>query len=192
MATEMILVPKTRYERLVTEDKEHQDKLNHYITLLRDNGINDTDQLDGEKDPPLNVLEETPLGATSETTIDDVKGQVWADTATIASPMNFVAQLQEKYKLYGKRLLEYIKKHGEQNIGWDDNGLIIYNGKPVPKTAIIPLVEYIFKNKGTPPNGIKQFKKGLKEIRTPKAFLKPFLLKPPGIASNIKKNWTTY
>ena len=209
MATEMILVPKTRYEKMASDDKEYHNKLGYYTTLLRDNGIDFNDQSDitdnaidsdsmnkqQSSKPPVkadndvggNEMVEKVESSSSSKSEDYVNSSLRGQ-----SPMDIVTQLPEKYRLYGKRLLAYINKNGKNILGWTASGLLIYRGVDIAKTDIIALVSHIFKSNTQPPNGIKQFKKALKEIRTPKVFLKPFLLTPPGIPNKIKKNWTTY
>ena len=198
----MILVPKTRYERLLTADKESHEKISQYITLLRDNGLNPIDDSDFYKETPLNKSD------VGEVKVDDNKTEekkadtsIAADrpyrhnTVTPPSPMEIANQLPDRYRLYGKRLLEYIKKHGGDTIGWDANNGLIYQGIELPDADIIVLLEHIFKDKkkkGDNPPAIKEFKKALNEIRTPKALLKPYLLKPPGISKDMKKNWKKY
>jgi hypothetical protein len=211
MATEMVLVPKNRYEQLNSDDKLYQDKINYYITMLRDNGINFTEPLKDVKTPALNddenvsakadaedvqvagpPMKDPDTGVKGKEEHTEVNGVDWSNAVVTASPMDIVSKLPEKHRLYGKRLLEYIKKHGQNIVGWSEDGELIYHGKIMAKTNIVPLVGYIFKSDGKPPHGLKDFKKSLKEIRTPKSFLKPFLLKPPGIPKNIKNNWTRY
>jgi hypothetical protein len=228
MATEMILVPKTRYERLATFDKDHQDKLSYYTTLLRDNGINYTETTPSDDaTSPLALDNLSTKGATDQKTsqpkddahrgstvnisegvahkhspppsqqlvepdVSVTKNSLMHNAIKYPSPINIEDQLTAKFKLYGKRILHYMKKHGKDIVGWNDKGMLIYQGVFRPKTNIITLIEYIFKGKGDPPTGIKVFRRALKEIRTPKAFLKPFLFKPPGIPDHMKKNWTKY
>lgn len=214
MATEMILVPKTRYERLTDKEKEYQEKVSYYTTLLRDNGINfaepKTKQRDtadsNETSPNSGVVELEKVSNSGK----DGKKMIDADSGSTGSAkyakkkrassnavkypshMKISEKLPSKYRLYGKRLLEYIKKHAKNILGWNDKGVIIYRGRVVPKTDIIELVKYIFAGKGVPPTGIKDFKRALKEIRMPKVFLKPNLLQPPGIPIDVKKNWKKY
>lgn len=218
----MILVPKTRYERLSLNDKEYHDKVGYYTTLLRDNGINFTEpQQSSELSNTTPVIEDGPSaeGVKKEKSqpirkdsVNSVGGDGGGDggdgdaadndkqrnkkkkytPSTYPSPMSINEQLPTKYRLYGKRLLEYIKKYGKNILGWNDKGMVIYQGSVISKSDIIVLIKYIFKGKGDQPHGLKDFRRGLKEIRTPKVFLKPFLLQPPGIPNNIKKNWRKY
>jgi hypothetical protein len=48
MATEMVLVPKTRYEKLLADDKDYIDKIRSYTLLLNNNDI-PVNGVDGEK-----------------------------------------------------------------------------------------------------------------------------------------------
>jgi len=206
----MVLVPKARYERLSIDDKEHQDKINYYISILRDNGVNFTEKVIGDKKLDFNDGNSAEVNSSKEgvstmtpslkdtTKVEQEKETpqdneaTWSNAVVTASPMEIASQLPEKYRLYGKRLLEYIKKHGEDIVGWSEQGEVIYDGEIMAKTNITSLVEYIFKKDGKPPHGLKDLKKSLKAIRTPKSFLKPFLLKPPGIPYKIKNNWRQY
>lgn len=188
MATEMVLVPKKRYERLSDKDKEYGDKVSYYTTLLRENGINFTEPKTGEVDSAVSNANSDTVRSASY----DKEQTKQANVVKYSSPMNIKEQLPRKYHLYGKRLLEYIKKHGRNMLGWDEKGVIIYRGRVIAKTAIIELIKYIFDSKGKPPTGIKDFRRGLKEIRTPKVFFKPDLLQPPGIPIDVKKNWRKY
>jgi hypothetical protein len=145
MATEMILVPKASYERLVTDEKETHDKLTYYKTMLQDNGIDINDQGGGklnEKSSTTSnsmvVVEEEESGGDKQTISNDV---------TYPCPMSVLAQLPSRYQFYGKRLLEYIEKHGKGKIGWGEDGSLIYNDVTIADTNIIDLVHHIFKKK---------------------------------------------
>jgi hypothetical protein len=110
----------------------------------------------------------------------------------IQPPMSIIDKFPRQYRLYAQRLLEYITKNGLNIISWDNDASFIYKGVLVKDTNIVDLVKHIFKRIGLAPKGIKKFKKALDIIRVPKVFLKPFLIKPPGVPSKVKKNWITY
>jgi hypothetical protein len=212
MATEMVLVPKTRYEKLLTDDKDHVDKVRYYETLLNNNGIgqdNSKSAAEGAGPVENKPVKETPTinddnneqnGATVTTNDDTVKLGVIGENKSlihtnkpIEPPLDsIIERFPRKYRFYAKRLLAYIVKNGLKTITWDAAGTLTYNGAVLRDTNIVDIVKHVFKSIGTPPKGIKQFRKGLSEIRVPKIFLKPFLLKPPGIPDQVKKNWKKY
>jgi hypothetical protein len=199
MATEMVLVPKSRYERLVSNDKELQDKIKHYEELLKkgspDNSSNtNKDLTDGIGD-----------GVKSDNTVTNTRKQNGLDIAdartpirTILnssiyrSPLDTLTSFEPKFSLYGKRLLKYIKKNGGKIVGWDEQGVITYRDNILNDTNVVDMIEAIFKKSKNKPKGYKEFKQSLNEINVPKAYLKPSLLNPPGIPQSIKKNWKQY
>jgi hypothetical protein len=219
MATEMVLVPKTRYEKLLVDDKTYTDKLRYYETLLSNNGIdlanrkaNVTPAImnkeTNDNNDPASHDDSNMAPSTTNKTLNDVATNdkdVMDDSSIttttpnqvisnkpIEPPMTIIEKFPRQYRLYAKRLLEYITKNGLNTISWDNDASFIYKGVLMKDTNIVDLVKHIFKRIGSPPKGIKKFKKGLDIIRMPKVFLKPFLIKPPGVPSKVKKNWITY
>jgi len=203
MATEMILVPKTRYEQLAADDNEHANKLRYYTGLLRDNGVNFTDygkDKNNKSTSETNYMEKD----VKENNVDSsVEGSKEGDISTeqeVAvngggkhlSPMTIIKDLSPNYRPYGQRLLAYIKKEDKDMLQWNDQGHIILRGQPMAGTSVVDLVEYIFKGKGSKPKGTKEFRHILREMRVPKAILKPLLLKPPGMPRDMKKKWKKY
>jgi hypothetical protein len=209
MATAMVLVPQVRYEKLLDDDKTYIEKLRHYETLLSNNGIDVGGGIISSNDVTLNdkvqkenIVHNDVITADNKTVDDiphdvDTKPLEEAKEVTISNKqptpnMGIIDQFQSKYRLYATRLLEYIVKKGENKLSWDDEGRVIYNDVVMNDSNIVDLVQHIFKRIGSPPKGIKKFRKALAEIRVPKVFLKPFLIKPPGVPSKVKKNWITY
>ena len=114
------------------------------------------------------------------------------DNKQVHPSMDIITHFGRRYRFYAERLLRYIIKNGLDKVSWNAQRQLLYNGVVKPGTDIVLIVEYIFKGVGNIPKGVKQFRKALNEINVPKVFLKTFLLKPPGIARKVKKNWITY
>lgn len=192
----MVLVPRVRYEKLLADDKEYKAN-----TSIDDKTLNERDGRTSDPDVSTKKTDsnESSDEKKEETTDDsgdlkknDDQGDDSKPKNQTSSPTDIVMQFPQKYQLYAKRLLGYIKKNGGFILGWDNEGRIVYNGVVLDGTNIKTLVQHIFKSKGPPPKGIKKFRKALNEIRVPKVFLKPFFLKPPGVPDKIKKNWIKY
>jgi hypothetical protein len=206
MATEMVLVPRIRYEKMLLDDTAYKEKAERYETLIKDKGMPLNNDGDSAMDEEPTILSDTTKGVQEtdqNATVESVASEgERGEQRSVSSgsqnkfltppPMDIVVQFAQKYQLYAKRLLAYIKRNGGNILGWDNEGHVVQHGKVMADTDIKTLIEYIFKSKGQPPKGIKTFRKALSEIRVPKGFLKPFLLKPPGIPSKVKKNWITY
>jgi hypothetical protein len=219
MTTEMVLVPKKRYEKMVEDDKGYNARLKRYETLLNNNGIDLNDTVSKDSKSNEGVIESDAKELNSDVMRPNDKysnvKQITENTvvpkaifssndnvvvaknpllkSNVSTPtMDIMVKFTPKYSLYAKRLLEYIAKNGHDKLSWESSGMMIYNGSIIRGTDMVSLVRYIFNKIGTAPKGMKQFRQGLNEIRTPKVYLKPFLLKPPGIPSNVKKNWMTY
>ena len=63
-------------------------------------------------------------------------------------------------------LLNMIKDH--PNLRWDEHGVLEYEGKPIPGSNIIDLVNDVLRQrKGSNPRGWEQFSRGLKEVNVP-------------------------
>ena len=209
MATEMVLIPKTTYDRVMgTSAKQDQippvevqrDELfaNKNIESKHEpeeaNSLSKNSKDQHERGQFESMATSSPTFSSSDkdnvTSADDDKESV--DDLYI--PTNIIEKFSERDQLYAKRLLSFIKKHGGKTLNWDDNdNAVVYNGESIIGSDIVELVQHLYKesHKSTP-KGMKQFRKGLKEIGTPKAFIKPYLLKPPGISANIKKKWVKY
>jgi hypothetical protein len=234
MATEMVLVPKTRYEKLLSDDKDYIDKIRSYETLLNNNDIDVNGVNREKKSDSVNVLVDDKRLTTQTSDVGNINNNSTTHTATTSNDVDTVAtkdqptenptekvavekneedkvvktppvnrpplppidtiieRFPRKYRFYAKRLLAYISKNGLKILNWDGDGVIRYKGAYLRQTNIVDLVKHVFKSIGTPPKGIKQFRQALNEIRVPKVFLKPFLLKPPGVPSKVKKNWIKY
>jgi hypothetical protein len=173
MAQEMVLIPKATYERLrdsVNDDdkKTLKEKESSYSSDIK----NDNDN-------------------TKESSITDDRDQPEHKTPMLQ--LSLVEQFPENYRLYAKRLLGYIRKHGSSILGWIDNdNTLLYRETAVTGTNIVDLIIHQFKTNSSPPKGNERFKKGLSELKVPKAYLKPYLLKPPTVTNKLKKSWLKY
>jgi hypothetical protein len=67
MATEMVLVPKILYEKLLADDKTYTDKLRYYETLLSNNGID----LGNKKANVTSVISQKETSDNHEPTVHD-------------------------------------------------------------------------------------------------------------------------
>jgi hypothetical protein len=151
MATEMVLIPKARYERFINGDKELQDKVNYYEELLEKKKSNDNDNNEDS------VSMSTDKSGTSANVLAKVKshGSDTADARTpiktisnpsiYPSPLTIFNQFDPKFTIYGKRLLGYIKKYGSNVLGWDDDAIILYKDRGMDGTNIVDMIEHIFK-----------------------------------------------
>ena len=201
MATEMVLIPKSTYDKWLTSRGKHnqQEELdvmdvgsltNDVDTKdveMPDEMLKNTDDIIMEKKPEvspgLNELKITP-------SVDNSLPANISDGQDISSSL--LETFPQKYRLYAKRLLLFIKKHGVGIIEWTNDGVVLFKGGALLGSDITEVITHLFKTNRAPPTGMKQFREGLDKIRVPKAFIKPYLLKPPGIPANIKKNWVKY
>jgi hypothetical protein len=201
MATEMVLVPKSTYDRWMSppHDNHQKDvvskKEREYGDQVKTQGNSDLDMDDSE-----NNLSDTIEGedggdkemasSSSSEKSDGSKSKEQSNFKDIS--FNILTKFPDEYKLYAKRLLSFIKKHGIGVLDWNEDDVLLYKGDTVTGSDISQLIIHLFKTNRAPPRGMKQFREGLNKIRVPKAFIKPYLLKPPGIPHNIKKKWLKY
>jgi hypothetical protein len=188
MASEMVLIPKAAYEKWVmsentVEMKNDDEKLSHGDKKEK---TNVSDNSSSQQHEEKNNAEDSDEASVERLFEEDNKK---SDTV----PFSLIERLPSKYRLYGKRLLSYIKRHGGKRMAWDeDDNALIYNGSKVEGSDIIDLVLHVFKTNKRPPLGMNQFMKGSDEIRVPKSFFKPYKLNPPGIRKSIKNKWVKY
>ena len=184
----MVLIPKSTYDRWM--HSKDGDSLE--VSKQQEGPPNMTKE--EEEEVPTHKDNSEAKELDERTTLppaDDDESA--ADDKFVSSAI--IDKLPVKHRLYGKRLLSYIRKHGKNVLKWEDDGTLIYEDGVVEGSDITDLIKYLFSNKKKKvktPVGMQQFRKGMEKIRVPKAFMKPFLLKPPGIPANIKKNWVKY
>ena len=109
MATEMVLVPKSRYDRLTTTDKELQDKVTYYEELLEKNKSKDTDKDRRSLTDLKKTIDKSQHSDNVVSTEDKVDARTPTKTlstvSTQASPLTIFTQFDPKFIIYGKRLL---------------------------------------------------------------------------------------
>ena len=180
MATEMVLIPKSTYERLHTIVK--RDTQDTVTSNEPDNNIN------GDKDTPNT---KRPSSNDDIDNSDGVGDQKRLKPDTISSLL--IEQFPESYRFYAKRLLGYIRKNGDSVLGWDDNNnTLLYRDNSVEGSNIVDLINHLFKTNSPKPKGNDMFMKGMVEVKVPKGYMKPYILKPPRISNKIKKSWLKY
>ena len=207
MATEMVLIPKSTYERWqgdqvsdIAGDNEKQGDVKKSLNTDDSSGVitpepvssNSSVKKYGEtvKDHTYSDVAEGEMKETLPPSVDGVKNDNMGENQDVLA---IVDSFPKNYRLYAKRLLIYIKKSGRDILEWDgENKIVAYKGQAVKGSDIIELINYIFKTSSPKPKGLDIFRKGLAEIRVPKAYLKPYLLKPMGVSKNIKKKWVKY
>ena len=178
MATEMVLVPKSVYERWNGDRTEGGSDGNltpasgsesHKIVSKPNSG---GDKATGDVSTDTDGSKKETLPTSGEGVKNDNKG----DHEDISA---IIETFPKNYRLYAKRLLVYIKKNGTDILEWgNDDKVVIYKGKTVNGSDIIELINYIFKTNAPKPKGLDTFRKGMDEIKVPMAYLKPYLLKP--------------
>ena len=203
----MVLIPKSAYERwqsdqrtVVNGDHQKDDgtKKSHNTDdsggvikpqpLSSKGSVKTSDET--SKDDKYNQHNETGVKETLPASVDDLKNDNTGGNQDISA---IVDAFPKNYRLYAKRLLTYIKRSGRDILEWDsENKIVAYRGVPVKGSDIIELINYIFKTSSPKPAGLDTFRKGLTEISVPKAYLKPYLLKPMGVPKSIKKKWVKY
>ena len=191
----MVLIPKSTYERWqLDRDGKTDAKVND----------DNTGSTSGSKDEPVSDKATDPdsdsdahkralASVSNDHTVlpAPIGEQTSTDTRRITQTL--LSKFSEDYRLYAKRLLTYIGKHGRDILAWnDENNALVYKGNLIEDSDIVELVTHIFKTNARPPKGFDSFRKGIDVIRVPKAYLKPYLLKPPGIPRSIKKKWIKY
>ena len=116
MATEMVLVPRVRYEKMLKDegvrssDNVKSSSMDDTLTIESERGeaiqnIVDGKQADADRPTSGEVIKD---GDGSKKELNIPNGIDNKDMT--ASPMDIVNQFQQKYQLYAKRLLAYIKK----------------------------------------------------------------------------------
>ena len=192
MATEMVLIPKSTYDewkKRGVKDLEEKEEVpqDNAVKKSNYNGISKASR-DDEMDTFKKSNE--PIDIKKKMNQDVMENNKDNDGENIE---DMIDDFPLNYRLYAKRLLKYIKKNGGDVITWkNEDNTLIYRGMPQIGTDIIELVNYIFKTNSRKPKGIDSFNIGLKEIKTPKAYLKPYLLRPPGIPKSIFFKWVKY
>lgn len=69
-----------------------------------------------------------------------------------------------------KLLLQMLEEHPQMS--WNDQGVLEYNGKPIPGSNVIDLVNDVIRNrKGSNPRGWEQFSRGLKQVNVPQEYV---------------------
>ena len=186
MATEMVLIPKSTYDAWKKSSTNDGNKEEAATRRLKSNDSDPVISVEEEVIDNLKKLPENNIPNNIDKLLPQNKGSENIDADMLDEfPLN--------YRLYAQRLLQYIKKSGTDVITWkNDDATLIYRGTPQVGSNIIELVNYIFKTNSRKPKGLEVFNIGLKEIKTPKAYLKPYLLRPPGIPKSIKKKWVKY
>jgi hypothetical protein len=197
MATEMVLIPKSTYEQWkADQENDNLNPQNTQLTTAKAGGYNDESKDTHAEDFKDNI--HTPNDSERDVGVTK-SSEVVTDAQSPAANDNFrqldvmLKKFPENYRLYARRLLKYIDKNGTDVLAWgrDDNTLI-YGGNVIEGTNIIDLITHIFKTNSPPPKGVDLLRKGMVKIKVPKAYLKPYLLKPPGIQKKIKKDWIKY
>ena len=179
MATEMVLIPKATYERLRLSDKKP--------FIQKDDSISEDASVASSASSAS-----TTSGHTETPSVDR------SDSTQVNNYNDNVSQtllhkFTPDYRLYAKRLLVYIKKHGSDVLSWtDDDYALVSKGKKVEGSDVTELIMHLFGVNIEQPIGLQLFMKGMEAIRVPKAFLKPYMLKPPGTPKSIKNNWIKY
>ena len=213
MATEMVLIPKSAYDRWAKEQNQGQaNKKTEVKEKKLDDSTQAADDNEGSsKDSEAVVKPSKEVDKVSGSDNDNANSTYPAngESSKASIPPNvegknnnrdehqeisaIIELFPKNYRLYAKRLLVYIKKKGGNILGWNDKDkTLIYKGNAVTGSDIIELINHIFKTNAAPPTGIDAFRKGLTEISVPKVYLKPYLLKPPGVAKSVKKKWAKY
>ena len=185
----MVLVPKKTYEMLRTTSQVHsvdnkdtgEEVINHHNDVAENTATTDS-SVRGESIAKHDAVQKDPAAPAAPAT----------EPVQVAA--NLIEQFPENYRFYAKRLLLYIKRHGRSVLGWSDaDNSLVYRANPVTGSNIVALINHIFKTNRKAPTGIDRFNKGMAEIKVPKAYLKPYLLKPPGIVKKTKKTkWLKY
>jgi hypothetical protein len=204
MAMEMVLIPKSAYERWVADkesvkggdDTDTHVQMNSRSTAV----VQDTDVGKSELSPDVQRSTSTDMDTDAPMDLhpsrvknDNIYKDKKSDTLTSMVDDAMIKKFHENYRLYARRLLNYIGKNGSDILAWDkDDNTIIYKGSVVDGSNIIDLITHIFKTNRPAPKGLASFRKGMDKIHVPKAYLKPYLLKPPGLPKKIKKNWVKY
>jgi hypothetical protein len=192
MATEMVLIPKAAYERWAREQSQGQsitdvERNQHDVKsdVMTTQDLS-TSSKAGDTTRTIEGSEKTKETPTVESVQKDNKGEHQDIKAIIET-------FPKNYRLYAKRLLIYIRKNGPNILEWSDTDkTVIYRGEVVNGSDINELINYIFKTNAPKPTGLDTFRKGMTEINVPQAYLKPYLLKPPGVSKTIKKKWVKY
>ena len=181
----MVLIPKSTYDEWKNRGVKDVQEVNEAEEVTEDKTVKTS--RDDEMDTLKKSNEPIDIKNINQAVIENNK---YNDGENIE---DMIDDFPLNYRLYAKRLLKYINKNGGDVIRWkNEDNTLIYRGIPQLGTDIIELVNYIFKTNSRKPKGIDSFNIGLKEIKTPKAYLKPYLLRPPGIPKSIKKKWVKY
>ena len=178
----MVLIPKSTYERMRGIGKGT-------VSDITDGGSAEIDKTQ-DMVKQMNSDSGIDMDKTS-TSSERVSDTQHSPTMTI--PQDLIEKFPDNYRFYAKRLLIYIRKHGSSVLEWGDKDNVIkYKGITVEGSSIIDLINHVFKTNSRPPQGSDRFKRGLKEIKVPKVYLKPYLLKLPDASNKIKKKWLKY
>ncbi len=117
--------------------------------------------------PPPSSPPATPEKKVETPSAPPLEEEEAAAAADIAGTFSVVDATPKPYKNKAKVLLKYLEQN--KNVAWSKNGELIYNGKIVPHTHVVDLVQDTLRKRKThTPHGWKTFASALKESNVPR------------------------
>jgi hypothetical protein len=187
MAEEMVLIPRVRYERLLSSDKDvnparEGDGSSGKVSEGEGEGEG------GQSSPPATVPpSRSDKEVPEEREVEEKKKKIGSDEKEELIKVNVDSILDEipaEYRVKAERILAYIDIHGGSIINWNSRGRLIYKNMVITGSSMGELLEQLFSNKGKPVVGFSLFKKGLLKINMPNSLL---LNNSSGASSGGKK-----
>ena len=170
MAEEMVLIPRVRYERLLSSDKD--------VNPAREGDGSSGKVSEGEggqSSPPATVPpSRSDKEVPEEREVEEKMKKTGSDEKEELIKVNVDSILDEipaEYRVKAERILAYIDIHGGSIINWNSRGRLIYKNMVITGSSMGELLEQLLSNKGKPVVGFSLFKKGLLKIDMPNSLL---------------------
>lgn len=83
-----------------------------------------------------------------------------------------LSSMPTSMKNSARTLYDHLAKRGEKSINWNDKGVVILNGSPLPNSNIVDLVDCMVRPRKTfNPPGVEQFASALADLNLPTSFI---------------------
>ena len=190
----MVLIPRVRYERLLTALNEDKSKSKSEEEEDEAPAVQPATEKSTPKtgtpspDKPLTTVspEKTASVKSTDPATTDASTSADKDNKTLSkadvigsgkSKMqmdNIVNEIPAQHKARAESILAYIRSKSDMGIlSWNSRGRLVYKEEIVNGSNIAELIEYLISNKGKQPVSFKLFRKGLAKINMPTDLLKP-------------------
>jgi len=220
MAEEMVLIPKVRYERLLSKQTDSTTDPSLAPSSEGGGDASAGRSKHSSGDPPQNKSGEKSLSASPVKTdyhdldahkgksADKNGGKTANDSSVKHSKKDFNDQSAKKMTKMGmdtilnqmsstikdkaERVLKHIDRKGGKYVNWNSRGRLIYENHVVNGSNIVELIEKLLSKKHRKSSpGYKLFHKALVKINVPLSLLK-VPAKVDVVTNALKNKWISY